>query len=118
MLSNMNKLDKHISKIDMLFGLFISIIIMFITSLKIAIIFLLGVSAALINYLLSSFFIKKYLVKNSKLIIISTIVRIILVSSIIILFISDVKLILTYILGFIAHYISLIYCTLFRKGSA
>ena len=37
---------------------------------------------------------------------------------VIIPFINDVKLIFAYLIGFLLHYISTVYCTIYRKGSA
>ena len=117
MIMNMNKLERGISKIDICFGLLFSIVIS-ILSLKVAMVFFIGVIVALINYLVRATIIRKFLLGQAWVVVLSSCVRIILISVVIIPFINDVKLIFAYLIGFLLHYISTVYCTIYRKGSA
>lgn len=117
MIMNMNKLERGISKIDICFGLLFSIVIS-ILSLKVAMVFFIGVIVALINYLVRATIIRKFLLRQAWVVVLSSCVRIILISVVIIPFINDVKLIFAYLIGFLLHYISTVYCTIYRKGSA
>lgn len=117
MIMNMNKLERGISKIDICFGLLFSIVIS-ILSLKVAMVFFIGVIVALINYLVRATIIRKFLLRQAWVVVLSSCVRIILISVVIIPFINDVKLIFVYLIGFLLHYISTVYCTIYRKGSA
>lgn len=117
MIMNMNKLERGISKIDICFGLLFSIVIS-ILSLKVAMVFFIGVIVALINYLVRATIIRKFLLGQAWVVVLSSCVRIILISVVVIPFINDVKLIFAYLIGFLLHYISTVYCTIYRKGSA
>ena len=117
MIMNMNKLERGISKIDICFGLLFCIVIS-ILSLKVAMVFFIGVIVALINYLVRATIIRKFLLGQAWVVVLSSCVRIILISVVVIPFINDVKLIFAYLIGFLLHYISTVYCTIYRKGSA
>ena len=112
-----NKEEKNIAKIDICFGLLFCIVIS-ILSLKLAIVFFIGVIVALLNYVVRAGVIRKFLLGQAWVVVLSSFGRIILISVIIIPFINDVKLIFAYLIGFLLHYISIIYCTIYRKGSA
>ena len=117
MIMNMNKLERGISKIDICFGLLFCIVIS-ILSLKVAMVFFIGVIVALINYLVRATIIRKFLLGQAWVVVLSSCVRIILISVVVIPFINDVKLIFAYLIGFLLHYISTVYCSIYRKGSA
>lgn len=118
MINEMNKLQVDISKRDAINGLIISIIIALIFSVKVAVVYLIGVCISILNFNISSYAINKWMTNKQSLIVIITFVRIFLVSLFTLFFINDMKLVLAYVFGFISHYINLIYCTISRKGSA
>ncbi|MGG7176927.1 hypothetical protein ACQPU1_05025 [Clostridium paraputrificum] len=120
MSKEMNNLKAKVTKYDMTSGLFMSLIIGIIFSLKPAIVYLLGVTMAMINFQVSIYGTENWIFKKNKkgLILIVTICRILLVSALIIPFRNNVELLIAYLLGIITHYPVLIYCTLKKKGSA
>lgn len=118
MWQEMNKLNEKLIKLELFFGLFISIIMLFFLPFKSSVIYFIGVIIGLSNFLLSSLATGKWLLKNKHLYIISTFSRIIIVAALILPFINNKVYVISYILGLISHYIILIYYTLSKKGSA
>lgn len=117
MSKEMNKLQSEITKYDMMSGLFMSLIIGLIFTISTAIVFLLGVMMALVNFRLSIYFSNRWLLTNRFLLIISTFLRIILVSISIIPLLNNIKLLSAYILGLVFHFLVLIVCPIKTKGS-
>jgi hypothetical protein len=116
--NEMNKLGFRISKYDIISGIIISLIIQQVFSFNHAIVYLLGVVIGITNFLVSIYANKKWFVNNNLLLIVSTIGRLILVSIMIIPFREEASLVVAYAAGFSSHFVSLIYCTINRKGSA
>ena len=118
MKNQMNELVLKVSKYDFIIGFFISLVILYFLSFYHAIVYLLGVIIAIINFIASTYANKKWFINNNFLLIISTFCRIILVSIAIIPFIGQVTLVATYVAGFTSHFVNLSYCTISKKGSA
>lgn len=118
MSKEMNKLKDEITKYDMMNGLFMSLIIGLIFSFKTAMGYLLGIIIAIINFRVSLYATIKLLNEGKSKGLLLTIIRIFMVAAITIPFSKNVKLVAFYLLGFMSHYLVLIYCTLKKKGSA
>lgn len=116
--NEMNELGFKISKYDLISGIIISLIIQRVFSFNHAMIYLLGVLIGITNFLVSIYSNKRWFVNNNTLLITSTIVRLLLVSILIIPFRGEASLIVAYAAGFTSHLVSLMYCTISRKGSA
>lgn len=118
MSKEMNKLKDEITKYDMMNGLFMSLIIGLIFSFQTAMGYLLGIIIAIINFRVSLYATIKLLNEGKSKGLLLTIIRIFMVAAITIPFSKNVKLVAFYLLGFMSHYLVLIYCTLKKKGSA
>lgn len=116
--NGMNELGVKTSKYDIVFGIAISLIILYVFSFNHAMIYLLGVVVAVINFLVSIYAHEKWFLSNSFLFVICTIIRITLIPIIIIPFQQDLTLVVTYVAGFTSHFVNVFYCTIFKKGSA
>lgn len=115
--NEMKELGVKTSKYDILSGLVISLIILYIFSFNHAMVYLLGVIVAVMNFLISIYAYEKWFLNNSFLFVISTIVRITVIPIIIIPFRHDTILVVTYVAGFTAHFVNLSYCRIRKKGS-
>lgn len=113
----MNKLMWKISKYDMAYGLFMSLIIGAVLNRKIALTFLLGISIGAVNYIVSVYAISKWLEKKSYRVLIITTFRILFITVCAIPFIYSFELIAAYLIGFTSHFIVLGYCIISEKGS-
>lgn len=118
MSNDLNELKIKVAKNDIISGLFIGLIILFAFSLSHAMVYLLGVIIAILNFWMQIYSNKKWFLNNNFLLIFSTFCRIMLVAIVIIPFIGDITLVVTYAAGFILHYINLGYCIISKKGSA
>lgn len=113
----MNKLSSKVTKYDMMCGLFMSLLIGAISNRKIALAFLLGISIAAVNYIVSVYAITKWLERKSYRVLITTTLRISFIIICAIPFIYNLELIAAYLIGFTAHFIVLGYCIISEKGS-
>ena len=80
MSKEMNKLMSKVTKYDMTCGLFMSLIIGAVLNRQIALAFLLGISIATVNYIVSVYAITKWLEKKPFRVLITTILRIFFVT--------------------------------------
>ena len=110
MSKEMNNLERKITKYDMLVGLFMSLIISLVFSFKPAIV-------GMLNYLAISFSTKRWLHKNKILILTTSILRVLLVLIVILPFIHNIILVLSYLVGIILDQGIRLYCTLTVEGS-
>lgn len=117
MSKEMNNLKRKITKYDMLVGLFMSLIISSIFSFKPAIVFFLGITVGMLNYLAISFSTIRWIHKNKILILTTSILRVLLVLVVILPFIHNVILVLFYLVGIILDQGIRLYCTLTVEGS-
>lgn len=117
MSKEMNKLETKITKYDIVIGLFMSLIIALIFSYKIAIVYLLGIMIGMLNFLVSSYSTRRWLSVSKTLILTTSLARVVIVVMVILPFIHHIQLVLAYLVGFIMHYLVMIYCTLSMKGS-
>ena len=113
MSKEMNNLERKITKYDMLVGLFMSLIISLVFSFKPAIVFFLGITVGMLNYLAISFATKRWIHKNKILILITSILRVLLV----LVVIHNIILVLSYLVGIILDQGIRLYCTLTVEGS-
>lgn len=118
MSKEMNKLQSEITKYDMMSGLFMSLIIGVIFSLQVALVYILGVMIGSTNFIVSVQATTKWLTNKNSLILITTFLRIFIVAAVVIPFVNRPKLLVAYLVGFLSHYIVLIYCSIKMKGSA
>lgn len=118
MSKEMNNILSKVTKYDMISGLFLSLIIGIFLSLAPAMIFLLGVMLSMSNFLLNAYFTDRWLLSKGLNLTIISIVRILLVVSIVIPFANNPQLVVAYLVGFSSHYAVLIYCGITMKGSA
>ena len=115
----MKRLIKGMFKYDLIVGFSFSIIISVFLTLKIGVIFFLGILVALINFSTSGIILEIWLLKNKKIsIVLSYFLRICIVLFIAMFFINNLNTILAYIIGYIFHFVLLtIYWINERKGS-
>lgn len=118
MSKEMNNLKCKVTKYNIIIGLFMSLIIGIFFKGTIGIVFALGIMMATFNFLLNLYSITTWLGARNFNIILSYVLRIGIVVGCIIPFINDFKLVAAYLIGFISHYIVLVYCVLQGKGSA
>lgn len=116
MIKNMNNEQYKSIKYYFIIGLFIFMILWHFISIISAVAFIFGIVVALINNYLLSYFIKKYLGENI-FIILSYIVRIIIVASLSLLFISSKAYIFSYVAGLQFFYTILVISKVSWKGS-
>ena len=112
MSKEMNKLTVKITKYDMMSGLFMSLIIALVFSVKIALVYMLGIIVGNANFALSVYATNKWLMDNRIFLILITFFRIIAVAVMIIPFIHSIELVFAYIIGFLCHFLVLIYCSI------
>ncbi|PRR83153.1 hypothetical protein [Clostridium vincentii] len=112
----MNKLRSKVTKYDMICGLFMSLLIGTVLNRKIAIAFLLGISIAAVNYIVSVYAISKWLERKSYRVLITTTLRIFFVTICAVPFIYNFELIAAYLIGFTSHFIVLGYCIISKEG--
>lgn len=115
----MKRLIKGMFKYDLIVGFSFSIIISVFLTLKIGVIFFLGILVALINFSTSGIILEIWLLKNKKIsIVLSYFLRICIVLFIAMFFINNLNTILAYIIGYIFHFVLLtIYWINEGKGS-
>lgn len=109
---DMNKLLKNVTKYDLISGLLMFLVIGFIKSFTFATIYIIGISVALINFVISAYMTFKYLGKEghaAKVLIVSFL-RVALIIIIAACFIKNTKYITFYIIGLVTHYAVLIGC--------
>lgn len=117
--AEMNQLNLKISKCDIFVGIIVAVICIFVFSIKLALIYVLGLIVGLVNYLCSAKIMDKYFINNGRVyIFLFTLLRIFIVSLIIIPFIYDISSVFAYIGGFVSNQIVIIFCTISKKGSA
>lgn len=110
--TDMNKFLKKVTKYDLISGLLIFLVIGFIQSFTFALIYLIGISISLINFMISAYMTAKYLGQEghaTKTLIVSFF----RVASIIIIaacFVQNTKYITFYVVGLVVHYATLIGC--------
>ena len=119
MSKEMNKLKEKITKYDIKIGLFMSLIIGLVFTFKLAIIYLLGVILAILNFRYGIKFAQKWMFSDRFMIFITAMIRIFILGSVVLMLGEDkLSFIIFYMLGLLSHYPVLIYCTFKEKGSA
>ena len=117
MSKEMNKLMSRITRYDMTCGLFMSLIIGAVLNRQIAVAFLLGISIAAVNYIVSVYATTYWLLKKPFRMLLITILRIFFITICSFPFIYNFELIAAYLIGFTLHFIVLGYCIISEKGS-
>lgn len=118
MSKEMNKLQLKITRYDITIGLFMSLIIGLTFSWNTAVVQLLGITIGMLNYLLTVYSTQRWLLIKKPLFLVATFGKVLITVIIIIPFANNSKLIIGYLVGFILHYVVMVYCTLTTKGSA
>lgn len=113
----MNKLISIVAKYDMICGLFMSLIIGLIFNQQVALVFLLGIFVSVVNFIISVFETTKWLEKGSFMLVISRIARIFFILICVFPFIHNFELIISYLVGYMIHFIVLGYCIISKEGS-
>lgn len=116
----MNNLLLHMVQYDLVIGLFMSLIIVIISTFVNAGSYLAGISVSAINFFVSGYVISKCIGQNKRqlYIIVSYLLRLGFIVITIIPFVKNGNLIIYYTIGFITHYIMLIVFSIRnRKGS-
>ncbi|WP_300385541.1 ATP synthase subunit I [Clostridium sp.] len=109
MSKEMNNLIRKMIKYDIIGGFIFLLIIFLIFNLKISLIFLLGLIVSLINAIVSGFILENSLKKGKRLLFFfSFLIRIIFILLIAFPFYSDFKEIVSYVIGYISHFIFLV----------
>lgn len=105
MSKEMNKLQKRITKYNIICGLFMSLIIGLIFNLQIAVIFFIGMLVGLIGYISRAIVVKKWIGRGTFQILITTFIRICLIVALIFPIIYDFKLVISYLVGFMMNFL-------------
>ena len=117
----MNKLLLQMVQYDLGSGLFISLIIGIISTFMNAGSYLAGIIVAMINFLISTYVISRYLGKQKKqwFIVVNNFLRLGFVIITILPFVKNVNFMVFYIIGFSTHYIIMliVFSIKNRKGS-
>ena len=119
MSEEMNKLKEKITKCDIKIGLFMSLIIGLVFTFKLAIIYLLGVILAILNFRYGIKYAEKWMFTDRGMVFLVAMIRIFILASVVLMLGADkLSFIILYMLGLLSHYPVLIYCTFKEKGSA
>lgn len=110
MSKEMNKLLGKITKYNMICGLFMSLIIGMLFNLQMAVFFLLGITISFMGYISRVYVMEKWINKGTYKILITTYLRIFITVALIIPIMYDFKLVISYLLGFIFHFLVEGYC--------
>ena len=110
MSKEMNKLQKRITKYNIICGLFMSLIIGLIFNLQIAVTFCIGMLVGLIGYISRSIVVEKWIGRGTFQILITTFIRICLIVSLIFPIMHDFKLVISYLVGFMINFLIEGYC--------
>ena len=117
----MNKILIHMVQYDLVSGLLTSLIIGIISTFSNAGSYLAGIVVAIINFLISTYVISRYLGKQKKqwFIVVSNFLRLGFVIITILPFVKNVSFMVFYIIGFSTHYIIMliVFSIKNRKGS-
>lgn len=112
----MNNLIKKMIKYDLIGGFISVLIILLVFKLKYSLIFSLGLIVALINAIISGIVIERLLIKGKgALYALSFIIKIGIILIIAFPFYNDFKEILSYILGYISHFLFLVISAFDKK---
>lgn len=113
-----NKSSNNIVNSELKFSLFIFIFMLLLFNIQTAIIYFIGVTIGLGNFLLNSISVRNWLINKRYLYFISTFLRIFIVAAIIIFFVNSRTHTIAYVSGLVTHYLYLFYFTISKKGSA
>lgn len=112
----MKRLIGGIFKYDLIAGFIFSVIISIFLTLKIGAIFFLGILIALINFFASGIILEYCILKNKRILLISSyFIRISIILMIALIFINKLNTLLAYILGYISHFVLLIIYSLINN---
>ncbi|WP_294377849.1 hypothetical protein [uncultured Clostridium sp.] len=106
MSKEMNKLLQHTVKYDLGSGILISLLIVLFSSFLNAMIYFLGVTVGMLNFICSYYVTNRFLFKenfSSTLTVLITVARIMFVVALAIPLVNNTKLIALYLAGFISH---------------
>jgi len=106
----MNKQEKRITKYNIILGLFMSLIIGLIFNLQMAVTFFIGVIVGFLGYISRVVVVKKWIGSGTIQILFTTFVRICIIVILIIPIMYDLKLVVSYLSGFMINFIIEGYC--------
>ena len=112
----MNKLKLKITKYNVIYSLFMSLIIAIFFNSTRGLVYLLGNIIAIINFNLNIYVTTKCIESQRYRIIFIAFLRIFLAVGCTLFFIKKIDLVIFYLLGLISHLVVLIFCVVYKKG--
>ena len=122
MTEDLNKIVKSVAKNDLISGIVLFLIFVFLGQYKSGAILLVGTIVSMVNFIVSAFITNKFLNKPKKnksiLFSLSYLIRIVSIVAIAVVFSKKISYLLAFLIGFIIHYIMLVITTIkVQKGS-
>lgn len=116
MSKEMNKLKLKITKYNVIYSLFMSLIIAIFFNSTRGLVYLLGNIIAIMNFNLNIYVTTKCIESQRYRIIFIAFLRIFLAVGCTLFFIKKIDLVIFYLLGLISHLVVLIFCVVYKKG--
>ncbi len=122
MTEDLNKIVKSVAKNDLMSGIVLFLILVFLGQYKSGAILLVGTIVSMVNFIVSAFATNKFLRKSKKnksiLFFLSYLIRIVSIVAIAVVFSKKISYLLAFLIGFFIHYIILVITTIkVQKGS-
>ncbi|WP_297712410.1 ATP synthase subunit I [Clostridium sp.] len=122
MTEDLNKIVKSVAKNDLISGIVLFLIFVFLGKYKSGAILLVGTIVSMVNFIVSAFATNKFLRKSKKnksiLFFLSYLIRIVSIVAIAVVFSKKISYLLAFLIGFFIHYIILVITTIkVQKGS-
>ena len=122
MTEDLNKIVKSVAKNDLISGIVLFLIFVFLGQYKSGAILLVGTIVSMVNFIVSAVITNKFLSKSKKnkaiLFYLSYLIRIVSIVAIAAVFSNKMSYLLAFLIGFLIHYIILVITTIkVQKGS-
>ena len=122
MTEDLNKIVKSVEKNDLISGIVLFLILVFLGQYKSGAILLVGTIVSMVNFIVSAVITNKFLSNSKKnkaiLFYLSYLIRIVSIVAIAVVFSKKISYLLAFLIGFIIHYIMLVITTIkVQKGS-
>ena len=122
MAEDLKKLVKSVAKNDLMSGIVLFLILVFLGQYKSGAILLVGTIVSMVNFIVSAVITNKFLSKSKKnkaiLFYLSYLIRIVSIVAIAVVFSNKMSYLLAFLIGFLIHYIILVITTIkVQKGS-
>ena len=122
MTEDLKKLVKSVAKNDLISGIVLFLIFVFLGQYKSGAILLVGTIVSMVNFIVSAVITNKFLSKSKKnkaiLFYLSYLIRIVSIVAIAVVFSNKMSYLLAFLIGFLIHYIILVITTIkVQKGS-